>query len=128
MALMDASTLAVRRVTFEGFSIRESTVYEAAANLRKTRDIEAAVAALAALAPAAEDFVGRFQRVSVSPIATARYLLREIEHAKRRTTGGRSRGDRSRPRRAHLPANARQREVAEPRTGNQQTRQPDPAR
>ena len=60
-------------------------MYEAAASLRKTNDFDAAVAALAALAPDADDFVARFQRASVSRIATARYLLQEIEHAKRRT-------------------------------------------
>jgi hypothetical protein len=66
-------------------TVMESTIYEAAANLRKTKDFDTAVAALAALAPDADDFVTRFQRATVSRIATARYLLREIEHAKRRT-------------------------------------------
>jgi hypothetical protein len=66
-------------------TVMESTIYEAAAALRETKDFDAAVAALAALAPDAEDFITRFQRASVSRIATARYLLREIEHAKRRT-------------------------------------------
>lgn len=65
-------------------TVMESTIYEVAANLRKTKDFDAAVAALAALAPDADDFVARFQRASVSRIATARYLLRELEHAKRR--------------------------------------------
>jgi hypothetical protein len=59
-------------------TVMESTVYEAAANLRRTTDYDAAVAALAALAPDAQDFVARLQRASVSRIATARYLLREI--------------------------------------------------
>jgi Protein of unknown function (DUF1524) len=66
-------------------TVMETTVYEVAANLRKTKDFDAAVAALAALAPDAEEFVARFERARVSRIATARYLLREIEHAKRRT-------------------------------------------
>jgi hypothetical protein len=66
-------------------TVMESTIYEVAANLRKTKDFDAAVAALAALAPDANDFVARSQRASVSRIATARYLLRELEHAKRRT-------------------------------------------
>ncbi len=66
-------------------TVMESTVYEVAAKLRKTKDFDAAVSALADLAPDPEDFVARFQRASVSRIATARYLLREIEHAKRRT-------------------------------------------
>jgi len=66
-------------------TVMESTVYEVAASLRKNGDFDAAVSALGALAPDAEDFIGRFRRVSVNRIATARYLLREIEHAKRRT-------------------------------------------
>jgi Protein of unknown function (DUF1524) len=66
-------------------TVMESTVYEVAAKLRKPKDFDAAVSALADLAPDPEDFVARFQRASVSRIATARYLLREIEHAKRRT-------------------------------------------
>jgi hypothetical protein len=66
-------------------TVMESTVYGIAATLRDTKDFDAAVTALAALAPDAQDFVERFQRRSVSRIATARYLLREIEHAKRKT-------------------------------------------
>lgn len=66
-------------------TVMESAVYEAAASLRKTRDFDAAITALAALAPDGADFVAQFRRASVSRIATARYLLREIEHAKRRT-------------------------------------------
>jgi hypothetical protein len=50
----------------------ESTVYDIAAKLRETKDFDAAVAALASLAPDAKDFVERFQRRSVSRIATAR--------------------------------------------------------
>ncbi len=63
----------------------ETTVYETAASLRKTKDFSAAVTSIAALAPDADSFINRFQRSSVSRIATARYLLIEIEHAKRRT-------------------------------------------
>ncbi|MFN0152836.1 MAG: DUF262 domain-containing protein [Gaiella sp.] len=66
-------------------TVMESTVYDIAAKLRETKDFDAAVSALAELAPDPEDFVERFQRRSVSRIATARYLLREIEHAKRKT-------------------------------------------
>ena len=64
----------------------ETTVFGAAAALRGDRDFDAAVARLQALAPDATEFVGRFKRVTVSRIATARYLLREIEHAKRKTS------------------------------------------
>jgi Protein of unknown function (DUF1524) len=66
-------------------TVMETTVYEVAANLRQTKDFKAAVAALAELTPDANDFVVAFKRISVSRIATARYLLSEIEHAKRRT-------------------------------------------
>lgn len=66
-------------------TVMETTVYEVAAQLRKTKDFHAAVAALAAIAPDAAEFTARFQRASVSRMATATYLLREIEHATRRT-------------------------------------------
>jgi Protein of unknown function (DUF1524)/Protein of unknown function DUF262 len=66
-------------------TVMESTVYSVAADLRKKKDFDAAVATLSDLAPRAAEFVGRFQRASVSRIATARYLLSEIEHAKRQT-------------------------------------------
>lgn len=63
----------------------EKTVYDAAAELHRTKDFDSTVIALTELAPNANDFVVGFQRASISRIATARYLLREIEHAKRRT-------------------------------------------
>lgn len=66
-------------------TVMESTAYRIAAELRENKDFDAAISALADLAPDAEDFVSRFQRASVSRITTARYLLREIEHAKRKT-------------------------------------------
>lgn len=66
-------------------TVMESAVYRIAAELRGNKDFDAAISALADLAPDAEDLVSRFQRVSVSRMTTARYLLREIEHAKRKT-------------------------------------------
>jgi hypothetical protein len=66
-------------------TVLESTVYDVASKLRITKDFDAAMAALADLAPNADDFVAQFQRASVNRMATARYLLREIEHAKRLT-------------------------------------------
>jgi hypothetical protein len=66
-------------------TVMESTVYGIAARLRETRDFGGAVDALAALAPGGKDFVDGFGRRSISRMATARYLLREIEHAKRET-------------------------------------------
>ncbi|GAA1154764.1 DUF262 domain-containing protein [Nesterenkonia sandarakina] len=82
------TTLFVRHSVIGGrdSTTLESTVYSVAAELRRTGDFGAAVAALRAFAPDAEDFVSRFARASVSRIATARYLLREIEHAKRATS------------------------------------------
>lgn len=66
-------------------TVMETTVYEATAKLRQTKDFEATVAALAELAPDSNEFVVNFKRASISRTATARYLLSEIEHAKRRT-------------------------------------------
>ncbi len=66
-------------------TVMESTVYKVAAELRENQDFDAAIAGLAAIAPDAKDFVERFKRASISRIATARYLLREIEIAKRKT-------------------------------------------
>jgi hypothetical protein len=66
-------------------TVMETTIYEAAAKLRENKDFDLATGSLASLAPDADDFITRFRRVSINRIATARYLLREIEHAKRRT-------------------------------------------
>jgi hypothetical protein len=66
-------------------TVMESTVYDIAAKLRDEKDFDVAIGRLAELAPDAADFVARFERASVSRITTARYLLREIEHAKRLT-------------------------------------------
>lgn len=66
-------------------TVMESRVYDVAAKLRQDKDFEAAIQELAALASDATDFVSRFSRVSVPRITTARYLLREIEHAMRKT-------------------------------------------
>lgn len=66
-------------------TVMESTVYDVAARLRADKDVDAAIGTLAGIAPDAADFVSSFERVSVSRMTTVRYLLREIEHAKRRT-------------------------------------------
>ncbi|GAA2748313.1 DUF262 domain-containing protein [Terrabacter aerolatus] len=81
------TTLFVRHTVIGGreSTTLESTIYSVAATLRKDGDFDAAVAALHEFAPDADDFGVRFARASVSRIATARYLLREIEHAKRVT-------------------------------------------
>jgi len=66
-------------------TVMESAVYRIGAELRRIKDFDAAIAALAVLSPDANDFISRFRTRSISRIATARYLLREIEHAKRKT-------------------------------------------
>jgi hypothetical protein len=66
-------------------TVMETVVYRVAARLRVNEDFDAAIDALASLVPDADDFVAGFARVSVNRTATARYLLREIEHAKRLT-------------------------------------------
>jgi hypothetical protein len=66
-------------------TIMESAVFKAAAALRETGDFDTAIAAMRSISPDADDFVGRFERASVSRVATARYLLKKIEEAKRRT-------------------------------------------
>jgi hypothetical protein len=66
-------------------TVMESTVYKVAAALRRDKDFDAAIVGLAEIAPDAKDFVDRFKRASISRIATSRYLLREIELAKRKT-------------------------------------------
>lgn len=81
------TTLFVRHTVIGGreSTMLESTIYTVAADLRATKDFDAAVATLHEFAPDAKEFIGRFRRANVSRIATARYLLREIEHAKRKT-------------------------------------------
>lgn len=66
-------------------TVMESTLYSAAARLRNDGDFGAAIRSLAVLAPNDDSFVRDFRRASVRRIATARYILREIEHAKRQT-------------------------------------------
>jgi hypothetical protein len=85
-----ASALITMFVRYNVIASRESTImeriaYEVAATLRTDKDFDAAIAALAELSPDAEAFISGFRRASISRIATARYLLREVEHAKRRT-------------------------------------------
>ncbi len=66
-------------------TLLESTVYNAAAALRADQDFSAAIDRLRILAPKPAEFVSGFRRASVSRIATARYILRQIELAKRST-------------------------------------------
>lgn len=81
------TTLFVRHTVIGGreSTTLESTIYSVAAELRETKNFDRAISTLKDFGPDAEDFVTRFARASVSRIPTARYLLREIEHAKRAT-------------------------------------------
>lgn len=63
----------------------ESRIYAVAAKLRTDKNVDAAIDSLCDLSPEPLEFVNRFKRASVSRIATIRYLLRQIEHAKRDT-------------------------------------------
>jgi Protein of unknown function DUF262/Protein of unknown function (DUF1524) len=66
-------------------TVMEAAVYEMAVKLREERDFQATIQSLTELAPGAKEFVAGFRRISVSRVRTATYLLREIEHAMRRT-------------------------------------------
>lgn len=66
-------------------TVMESRLYEVAAKLRADGDFDAAGNSLAELTPDATDFIRRFERATIGRAATARYLLAELEHAKRGT-------------------------------------------
>lgn len=70
------------RTSFETFSCAERQILTHG-SVRDDEDFDAAIAGLAAIAPEPADFVDRIKRASISRIATSRYLLREIELAKR---------------------------------------------
>ena len=63
----------------------ESVVFEVAKQLRSTQDFEGAIARLKTLAPSDDEFVEQFKNARISRQGTARYILREIEHCKRKT-------------------------------------------
>ena len=82
--------LVVLFVRFNVIANRESTrletaVYSVARDLRQDGDFGAAVRALSEIAPTDDEFVQQFTRATVSRRASARYILRELEHAKRET-------------------------------------------
>jgi hypothetical protein len=66
-------------------TVLESTVYKVAGQLRKDGNFSAARATLQALAPELREFRRQFARAVIPRRATARYLLRELEHARRAT-------------------------------------------
>jgi hypothetical protein len=63
----------------------ESVVYRVARDLRQDRDFGAALTQLRELAPTDQEFVAQFGRATIARRASARYILRELEHRKRRT-------------------------------------------
>lgn len=63
----------------------ETVVYRMAKQLREDCDYGAAITAVQEASPPDERFVGEFETATVSRQKSARYLLRELEHAKRAT-------------------------------------------
>ncbi|MXY01357.1 MAG: HNH endonuclease, partial [Acidimicrobiales bacterium] len=66
-------------------TILEETVYSVASRLRISKDFDQAVNDLLELVPSLSEFREQFLELSLKRRATARYLLREIEVAKRHT-------------------------------------------
>lgn len=63
----------------------ETHVYTAAKDLRENKDFESAIIGLRDFAPDDERFKEAFGRVSITRRATARYILKELEQAARKT-------------------------------------------
>lgn len=90
-ALKDFLTAVVAtyvRHTFIGrleSSVIEDFAFALAQRLRNNEDTPAAIEEMRAFAPNDETFETAFQNVSISRTATARYILRELEHKKRQT-------------------------------------------
>lgn len=63
----------------------ETVVFRAAEQLRRDGDVRGAIAAMKDLAPSDDQFLNDFKTAEVSRAASARYILRELEHAKRST-------------------------------------------
>jgi hypothetical protein len=63
----------------------ETTVFGIAKELRHSGDLHAAVAQARGQAPSDEQFAERFKVAQVARAATARYILREIEHTRHGT-------------------------------------------
>lgn len=63
----------------------ESTVYGVAKELRGSGEFATAITRLKELSPTDEAFKNQFRTATIARIASARYLLRELEHHKRKT-------------------------------------------
>lgn len=66
-------------------TVLERIVYQIAKDLRKTNSIESSVKMIAAATPSDAEFITQFNRVVIRRLASARYVLRELEHYKRIT-------------------------------------------
>jgi uncharacterized protein with ParB-like and HNH nuclease domain len=80
-------TLYVRYNIIGGFENTrlETVVFSVAMQLRTDRDFPSAIRRLKDLSPSDEEFIERFKTAQVRRRESARYILREIEHAKRIT-------------------------------------------
>jgi len=80
-------TLYVRHNVIGGLenSKLETVVFTVARTIRHTHDFQAGIMALRDLAPSGESFRDRFKTAQVTRRDSARYMLRELEHAKRKT-------------------------------------------
>ncbi len=63
----------------------ETLVFDVARELRSNRDFSAAIARIERSAPQDDEFIEQFKIARISRQKTARYVLRELEHAKRST-------------------------------------------
>lgn len=63
----------------------ETLVFDVARKLRSNSDFSAATARIERSAPQDDEFIEQFKIARISRQKTARYILRELEHAKRRT-------------------------------------------
>lgn len=63
----------------------ETVVFNIAKDLRQTNNVNAAINAAKEFAPSDDEFVERFKTAQIQNRGQARYVLRELEHAKRVT-------------------------------------------
>lgn len=80
-------TLYVRYNVIGGYenSRLETVVFDIATQLREKGDFDSAIQRLKEFAPTDGEFIERFKSAQLRRRESARYILRELEHAKRRT-------------------------------------------
>jgi uncharacterized protein with ParB-like and HNH nuclease domain len=66
-------------------SALETKVFEVAKELRESRDFPTSLRKLKEFAPDDEDFIEKFKTAEIGRASVARYLLRALEHEKRKT-------------------------------------------